>query len=174
MIWPYRGWNRSVCECECAIVVCGQLVKQRRCWIDVMCGGGGWATPRRTWPSRAQSRRDPRFFCLPFACSLPASLQRRMDPCILNCCPFWLALVTCGEAWAILHPAVPALTPGGFRFGVESGSIPLARQRELNRPPCASPVVQWEGSVSLVISSRQPPSTTHHNPPSRQRGPLPR
>jgi hypothetical protein len=42
---------------------------------------------------------------------------------------------------------------------VESGSDPKRVKEELGRLVC-SPVVQWEGSSSLVISSRQRPSTT--------------
>jgi hypothetical protein len=104
------------------------------------------------------------------ACPLPAQLtqltRQPAIPATSNRCPFELAPVTCGGAWAI-PVSCPALRGLGFAAGGVR-QHPLARS---TRPPGVPPVVQWEGSSSLVISSHQQQSTTTTNSSSPNRRP---
>lgn len=89
---------------------------------------------------------------LPARC-LPSQTQRPRSTS--NRCPIW---ASSSHVWGSLgHLTTPAWDLVGFGCGVRQhplGASPGAR------PPYASPVVQWEGSSSLVISSHQQQSTT--------------
>ena len=78
-------------------------IRQGKYSIDVWWLGDSLVRDGRQVKSSKQTR--PTIF-LPALClqCLPACQTQKMDPWILNCYPFWLALVTCGEAWAILIP----------------------------------------------------------------------
>jgi hypothetical protein len=97
------------------------------------------------------------------ALPLPAQPAQRRHPCHLKSLP---VLASFRHVWGSLgHSAVP---PCGFHWGVRQHPLGASNGA---RPPCPSPVVQVEGSSSLVISSRQQPSTTTKSTPTARCSP---